>query len=139
VAGGTVSVLGGGKFANGAKTAAFVHLFNAEGLGEYIQKRAEGKVLEKLTPEKYQKLRALAVRGAKDGVKGLAMGQAAYDLLEATYMNGLRDIETYRALELAPTRRMYYTDKIIKWGDVNWASYDQGGRPVDVMKNLLTQ
>ena len=30
VAGGTVSWLGGGKFANGAKTAAFVHLFNAE-------------------------------------------------------------------------------------------------------------
>jgi hypothetical protein len=31
VAGGTASVLTGGKFANGAITAAFAHLFNAEG------------------------------------------------------------------------------------------------------------
>jgi RHS repeat-associated protein len=30
VAGGTAAVIGGGKFANGAMTAAFVHLFNAE-------------------------------------------------------------------------------------------------------------
>jgi len=28
--GGTASVIGGGKFANGAVSAAFVHLFNAE-------------------------------------------------------------------------------------------------------------
>jgi hypothetical protein len=32
VVGGTASVLGGGKFANGAVTAAFQHLLNAEGL-----------------------------------------------------------------------------------------------------------
>ena len=31
IIGGTASVLGGGKFANGATTGAFVHLFNAEG------------------------------------------------------------------------------------------------------------
>jgi hypothetical protein len=30
VVGGTASHLGGGKFANGATTSAFVHLFNAE-------------------------------------------------------------------------------------------------------------
>ncbi|OJA03541.1 RHS repeat domain-containing protein, partial [Bathymodiolus thermophilus thioautotrophic gill symbiont] len=30
-AGGAVAVLGGGKFSNGARSAAFVHLFNAEG------------------------------------------------------------------------------------------------------------
>ncbi|MGO9986640.1 MAG: RHS repeat domain-containing protein [Rhodomicrobium sp.] len=33
VAGGTASVLTGGKFANGAVSAAFGHLFNAEGIG----------------------------------------------------------------------------------------------------------
>ncbi len=33
VVGGTASVLGGGKFANGAGTSAFQHLFNAEGEG----------------------------------------------------------------------------------------------------------
>jgi len=32
VVGGTAAVVGGGKFANGALTAAFVHMFNAEGL-----------------------------------------------------------------------------------------------------------
>ncbi|OJA03627.1 hypothetical protein BGC33_05610, partial [Bathymodiolus thermophilus thioautotrophic gill symbiont] len=31
-AGGAVAVLGGGKFSNGARSAAFVHLFNAEGM-----------------------------------------------------------------------------------------------------------
>ena len=30
VVGGTASALGGGKFANGAMSGAFVHLFNAE-------------------------------------------------------------------------------------------------------------
>lgn len=33
VVGGTVSQITGGTFANGAMTAAFVHLFNAEGGG----------------------------------------------------------------------------------------------------------
>ncbi len=32
VAGGTASVLSGGKFANGAITGAMAHLFNSEGL-----------------------------------------------------------------------------------------------------------
>jgi len=31
IVGGTASALGGGKFANGAASGAFVHMFNAEG------------------------------------------------------------------------------------------------------------
>ena len=34
IVGGTVSKIGGGKFANGAITAAMVHLFNAEEIGK---------------------------------------------------------------------------------------------------------
>ena len=38
VVGGTISKIGGGKFANGAATAAMVHLFNAEGVGKRPEK-----------------------------------------------------------------------------------------------------
>ncbi|OJA03401.1 hypothetical protein, partial [Bathymodiolus thermophilus thioautotrophic gill symbiont] len=40
-AGGAVAVLGGGKFSNGARSAAFVHLFNHEG----------GNISKALTPD----------------------------------------------------------------------------------------
>lgn len=49
--GGTVSEIGGGKFANGAVTASMVHLFNAEGNhrtpneGEIRNFEMEGKIL----------------------------------------------------------------------------------------------
>lgn len=39
IAGGTASVLSGGKFANGAITGAFAQLYNAEGIGiNYAEK-----------------------------------------------------------------------------------------------------
>jgi len=37
IVGGTASEIGGGKFSNGAITAAFVHLYNAEGVGQKIK------------------------------------------------------------------------------------------------------
>ena len=48
VAGGTVSVIGGGKFANGAYTSAFQHLLNAEGPNgaQKRQRRGNGKYPE---------------------------------------------------------------------------------------------
>ena len=39
VVGGTVSVISGGKFANGAVSGAFVHLFNNYGREDYIVKK----------------------------------------------------------------------------------------------------
>ena len=44
IAGGTASVLSGGKFANGAITGAMAHLFNQEGLGRTVA-RGVGAVL----------------------------------------------------------------------------------------------
>ena len=47
VAGGTASVMGGGKFANGAASAGFTHLFNYWGIDDYY-KAAHAEALTKI-------------------------------------------------------------------------------------------
>jgi len=57
--GGFASVISGGKFLNGAVSAAFVHLFNAEAGGG---RRASRHYLKKLTPKQLAKLGDFATR-----------------------------------------------------------------------------
>jgi RHS repeat-associated protein len=70
VVGGTVSQITGGKFANGAVTGAFVHLFNAENFGQ--------KIMNKLTQGYYKltgtALGRIAISGATGTVGGAIKG-----------------------------------------------------------------
>ncbi|MFN9820736.1 MAG: hypothetical protein ACK56K_08560 [Akkermansiaceae bacterium] len=67
VVGGTASVLGGGKFVNGAYTAAFQHLLNAEIAGA-IEKARAITLLEKVNRE----LEAFIAAAHSNNVKGVA-------------------------------------------------------------------
>ena len=78
IIGGTFAKLGGGKFANGAMSAAFVHLFNGELLSKildlyaekatpYSIKQATKKELETSLPEKFRNILASGVGGAATG------------------------------------------------------------------------
>jgi len=75
VVGGTVSELTGGKFANGAVSGAFVHLFNAEAgafVKKFIIKKVAGKTSERVS-------NALGINKAmrniiKSGASGLVGG-----------------------------------------------------------------
>ncbi|WP_180334695.1 hypothetical protein, partial [Bathymodiolus thermophilus thioautotrophic gill symbiont] len=64
-AGGAVAVLGGGKFSNGARSAAFVHLFNAEG----------GKLFSEKLPwveqDRYEKLTTKVINTDIDATIGI--------------------------------------------------------------------
>jgi hypothetical protein len=83
-AGGTASALGGGKFANGAVTAAFQHLFNAEAhRGNWFQRAGRKAV------EFYDDYVVPAAEGARDGAMAFADGVIPfYDpLAEGGYYN----------------------------------------------------
>ncbi len=61
-------MLGGGKFANGAMSGAFVHLFNAEGIFRKITKGL-GKSLSKLWKRKGE-IGSNIIQGFKGGFRG---------------------------------------------------------------------
>jgi RHS repeat-associated protein len=71
VAGGTGSVLGGGKFVNGAVTAAFQHLFNAEGA------RHKVKVTVAISKQAYDQM------AQGPDYKGMTVGDVFKEELEA--------------------------------------------------------
>jgi len=83
IAGGTASALGGGKFANGAMSTAFIMLFN-----EFGDKMIDGLNLE----ESSRKNRALAIqsksqRGAIRGLSPLSYNKAYNRMLRIEGMN----------------------------------------------------
>lgn len=83
-AAGTASALGGGKFANGAITAAFQHLFNAEAhRGNWFQRAG------RRAGEFYDDYVVPAAEGARDGAMAFADGMIPfYDpLAEGGYYN----------------------------------------------------
>jgi hypothetical protein len=139
VTGGTGAALGGGKFANGAVSAAFTHLFNDEvssAVSEQLAKRAAQKLFNGLVTDKVKTLSRYLSRITRDGVMGKKMAEGTYDLFEATLNYGINDYNFYRPLKISPTGRTFYTDSIIPWGQVDWKLYDQGNA-VDTIKYLF--
>ncbi|MEM7672618.1 MAG: toxin TcdB middle/N-terminal domain-containing protein [Verrucomicrobiota bacterium] len=99
VVGGTAAELGGGKFANGAVTAAMVHLFNHETIN-YRRKIKSGRDAEKAEAERQRKLgrrvvsKKVSARYDGDGyITGreydvVAIDEAGhYNLIEVKYRN----------------------------------------------------
>ncbi len=70
IVGGTASRLGGGKFANGAVSAAFVHMYNAMGHPTYPSKK---NFIEGFSEDVSRAYRALSmmVRSQGMGIRGL--------------------------------------------------------------------
>ncbi len=75
IVGGTTSEISGGKFANGAVTAAFVHLYNAENFGQ--------KVMNKLTQGYYE------VKGAYNNLTSTPIGRIAVSATTAAVGGGV--------------------------------------------------
>lgn len=86
--GGTVSEIGGGTFANGARTAAMQHLFNFEGQGgKGIKKRQfHGKETAPITEDQLEGLSTALTVGAATPCSAVCAVLAAFiDIPRATY------------------------------------------------------
>ncbi|MCF6325333.1 MAG: FG-GAP-like repeat-containing protein [Gammaproteobacteria bacterium] len=108
VAGGTVSVIGGGKFGNGAVSAAFVYMFN-----HAASKRREIRERQRITGEKRRlqaKVEAQMIKnGARRGVVGTLMPGSAAAFSGSPY-NELRFANTVnllRGLSATPQAGLY--------------------------------
>jgi RHS repeat-associated protein len=79
-AGGTASVIGGGKFANGAYTGAFAHLLNAEGGSTYdvVKKRYQDWLAGNLPQTEYFYDGSVWSEGMKNSAGGEAIREYFY-------------------------------------------------------------
>jgi len=68
IVGGTTAKLGGGKFANGAVSGAFVHMFNAEGL---TMKQSFSKLWSKITDGTIMNDAGKGLRGGLDAYRAV--------------------------------------------------------------------
>jgi len=99
--GGTASVLGGGKFANGAQTAAIQYLFNQASLqlaGRGLQQRANE------LQTRYEEIRALEINHTLDPQIYIDFNRDYYNLRDAIHTyHGLLGVErAYVQLQAAP-------------------------------------
>ena len=91
IAGGLASVAGGGKFANGAVTAAFVHLFNQEGVGEE-EGGGSSDELEETLLKNYLHHEAAGINDCGDYVVDVARDLGIKDIGDLGYEASADDI-----------------------------------------------
>jgi RHS repeat-associated protein len=112
IAGGTVAKHTGGKFANGAVSAAFVHLFNAE-MGNTLARRNEQIRLKNMTDKDFKK--EMGFKGTNDDI-----WISKIKLNNQIFKNSLSDLKTLTINGISiptPKPDVSFVTKIINFFD----------------------
>jgi len=142
VVGGTFSVLGGGKFSNGAMAAAFVHMFNAE-MRKFVH----------VTKAALRKARALAIKAHANAWRSIhcpncvkmSLSQAyqiTYAIDRFDNMLGQTALSLVGGAALAPVAEAGYLwamrnpIKTIYWGEVANDIFNESMPPVTPVGQL---